>query len=66
MPIYEYKCSKCGETFEKRCSFQAKQETACPTCGSCDVKKLISLFGTTKSDAASSSLAAPACAPTRG
>ncbi|HHY16379.1 MAG TPA: zinc ribbon domain-containing protein, partial [Firmicutes bacterium] len=32
MPIYEYKCSRCGR-FDLEQSIKDKPLTACPTCG---------------------------------
>lgn len=46
MPIYEYRCQKCGERFEKFVrSSSAQQTVECPRCGSKEVEKAISLFG---------------------
>jgi putative FmdB family regulatory protein len=33
MPIYEYKCKKCGHGFEKILKFSDKQPAKCPECG---------------------------------
>ena len=44
MPIYEYRCPKCGAEFELMRSFsQAQEPASCPKCGS-DSEKLISAF----------------------
>jgi len=43
MPIYEYKCSKCGTEFEKLVVNDRK--VSCPECKSKNVKKKFSLFG---------------------
>ncbi len=32
MPIYEYECGTCQHRFEKKQSYNAKPETACPKC----------------------------------
>ena len=35
MPIYEFACSECGESFEKMSSMSARdQKVECPKCGS--------------------------------
>jgi putative FmdB family regulatory protein len=61
MPIYEYRCQKCGEKFEKWVrSFSSAADPECPKCGSREVQKAFSLFGT-KSEKATSSAAA--CGP---
>lgn len=42
MPIYEYQCCSCSNTFEKL-TFQGDRDTIeCPCCGARDVKKLLS------------------------
>lgn len=33
MPLYEYKCAKCGHEFEKIESFSASATKKCPQCG---------------------------------
>ena len=46
MPIYEYRCSECGEKFEKFVrSGQASGTVECPACGSQKVAKAFSVFG---------------------
>ncbi|MCK9175940.1 MAG: zinc ribbon domain-containing protein [Desulforhopalus sp.] len=43
MPLYEYKCNSCAKEFEYlTTSVKAAEEVKCPSCGSSDVKKLIS------------------------
>ena len=32
MPLYPYRCTKCGHKFEKIQSFSAEPETECPKC----------------------------------
>ena len=34
MPIYQYKCNRCDNQFEKRQSVNAKPIKVCPKCGS--------------------------------
>ena len=44
MPIYDYRCRRCGEVHEK---FVQKADAAlvrCPTCGAEDMEKLLSSF----------------------
>jgi putative FmdB family regulatory protein len=56
MPIYEYKCSNCGEDFEKLVF--GNQKVRCPKCDSGDIKKKFSVFsaaGTEKPLAGTSS-----------
>ena len=43
MPIFEYKCEKCGKSFEKLVP-NASAKVRCDKCGSGDVKKQLSRF----------------------
>lgn len=44
MPIYEFKCKKCGEEFEKLCKM-GTEFSPCPKCKNEDVEKKMSNFG---------------------
>lgn len=67
MPIYEYICPTCGQSFEKlvRNGRKAREAAvACPTCGQDSHRKkvtLVAAMGTDASGALASSAAA--CAP---
>jgi putative FmdB family regulatory protein len=58
MPYYEYRCNKCGESFEMMLRFsEADHLPACPKCESPNTQKKLSKvisFGTTGSGATSS------------
>lgn len=41
MPLYEYRCQKCGHQFEKIQSFSAPDEKECPVCDG-ELERLIS------------------------
>ncbi|HOI16793.1 MAG TPA: zinc ribbon domain-containing protein [Geobacteraceae bacterium] len=41
MPLYEYRCSDCGQEFELRQKFSDEPATVCPACGG-SIEKLIS------------------------
>lgn len=56
MPIYEYRCEKCGEVTELLV-LGKEPKPACKECGSEDVMKLMSAHNTTTS---SSSFPSPA------
>ncbi|MBF0111712.1 MAG: zinc ribbon domain-containing protein [Desulfamplus sp.] len=43
MPIYEYKCKKCGKTFEKLVI--GSDTPSCPSCSSSELDKLMSACG---------------------
>jgi putative FmdB family regulatory protein len=46
MPLYEYRCAKCGEGFELFVrSLAERTAPICPKCGSTEVQKAPSLFG---------------------
>ncbi|HEX9015174.1 MAG TPA: zinc ribbon domain-containing protein [Chloroflexota bacterium] len=46
VPIYEYRCSRCGETFEKLIRTTSGQvEVRCPSCDAVEVDRQVSLFG---------------------
>ncbi|OEU45376.1 MAG: transcriptional regulator [Desulfobacterales bacterium S7086C20] len=42
MPIYEYRCLKCLESFEKLFFMGDRELVICPKCGSKKTKKLLS------------------------
>ncbi len=66
MPLYEYRCEKCGATFEKFMrSFSNNEEIECPECASKDVGKAFSSFATSSTTSKSTSSAAN-CAPSGG
>jgi putative FmdB family regulatory protein len=47
MPLYEYRCQKCGKSFEMLRRMQdADRETECPECRSSEVERLLSAFST--------------------
>jgi len=45
MPMYEYRCGKCGEKFSALVrSPSTASSPACPSCGGCEVNRLMSTF----------------------
>ena len=45
MPMYEYRCNQCGETYEKlRRMEDADRNLKCPRCEADDVRRLLSVF----------------------
>jgi putative FmdB family regulatory protein len=49
MPIYEYKCNKCGSVFSELRSITEIDPAKCDKCESDDTRKLISSFATSGS-----------------
>jgi putative FmdB family regulatory protein len=45
MPIYEYRCKKCGSTFEEIIQGDRNREIPCPRCGNQSTEKIISVIG---------------------
>ncbi|MDR7415993.1 MAG: zinc ribbon domain-containing protein [Armatimonadota bacterium] len=44
MPIYEYVCETCGERFEELVLGRSWQTVTCASCGSQQVRRVISVF----------------------
>jgi len=69
MPIYEYACPTCGQSFEKlvRSGREAREAAVpCPTCGQDSQRKQVTLVAAANVGAALSfapSAAASSCAP---
>jgi putative FmdB family regulatory protein len=65
MPLYEYRCPDCGQTFDKIVRFsEADKIPICPNCGENNAQKLISasaVIGTSSSG--STQLSRPASSP---
>lgn len=60
MPIYEYRCRKCGEVFERLMKVNERGESlTCPHCGEAKPEKILSSFSSKGSEASS-------CGPTGG
>ena len=53
MPIFEYRCLKCGSHFEKVQKTGEEGETKCPQCGYGEVKRELSSFSTKGAKSAS-------------
>jgi putative FmdB family regulatory protein len=62
MPIYEYRCRKCGKIFEKIQKVNEGGESLkCPYCGGQKPEKVLSSFSSSKGETSASS-----CGPTGG
>lgn len=57
MPLYEYRCTVCGNRFERLRSFsQVNEPLACPDCGG-ESRRLLSLFAAFSTSASGESQA---------
>ncbi len=69
MPIYEYKCNKCGNSFEQ-IVFPSDDEKdfQCPSCGEKDICRMVSAFscGSSGSGASLASSLSTGCSPSGG
>jgi putative FmdB family regulatory protein len=64
MPLYEFDCLTCGQSFEKLVrSAAAVTEVVCPICGQPHIQKKMSVFASTNKGDRSISTSAAACAP---
>jgi putative FmdB family regulatory protein len=64
MPLYEFDCLSCGQSFEKLVrSAAAINEVVCPGCGQAHVQKKLSVFAASVKEGRSASTGATACAP---
>ncbi len=52
MPIFEYKCRKCGAEFEKLVK-NSQEKTACAKCASMEVERKLSVFAASVAGASS-------------
>ncbi|TMD08350.1 MAG: zinc ribbon domain-containing protein [Chloroflexi bacterium] len=50
MPIYEYRCGKCGKRSSALLPRFSAPDPPCPHCGSKDVERLVSTFATVRSE----------------
>jgi putative FmdB family regulatory protein len=44
LPLYEFECQECAQSFEELCSVGSKRKPACPKCGSRRTQKIMSGF----------------------
>lgn len=60
MPVYEYRCARCGGEFER---YVVKPGTAvaCPVCGSGEVRRKLSVFAMKSDGPVASALPSGGC-----
>ena len=57
MPVYSYKCKDCGKEFDILVGVgEGNEELKCEKCGSKDIERLLSIFGTGSSSSDNSSV----------
>ena len=44
MPIYEFKCERCGRQFERLVFTSTCEGSDCPECGSEETRRILSVF----------------------
>jgi putative FmdB family regulatory protein len=65
MPIYEYRCPSCEERFEELVR-SSDPAVACPSCGTADVERLLSVFAGVGGSSAVASSPTPSQVVSRG
>jgi putative FmdB family regulatory protein len=70
MPIYEFRCKKCGNIFEYLCIKSSdKEQASCPLCGHNETDLLLSAFSSMSSNTSQGGGArssASSCVPSGG
>ena len=49
MPIYEFKCKKCGKVFEYLLFKTDDNHAPCPSCGADNAERILSIFSSVSS-----------------
>ena len=65
MPIYEYKCAKCGKEFETLV-LRSDEAVDCPGCGSQKVNRQLSCFAMKDAGGAGGALGGGSCGSSGG
>lgn len=50
MPVYGFKCQKCGEKFNLLLSFSQKDKAICPRCQSKELQEYFSGYGSARAN----------------
>jgi putative FmdB family regulatory protein len=60
MPLYEYACQTCSDSFEKLISAsRADEQQVCPKCGGHETSRQLSSFAVSNGSSAGSMMSAP-------
>jgi putative FmdB family regulatory protein len=62
MPIFEYRCGKCGKIYEELIFGDRDRKVPCPACGSDNSEKIPSVIGAIATAAPSTPYCGAACA----
>jgi putative FmdB family regulatory protein len=62
MPIFEYRCTKCGNVYEELVFGDRDKKVPCPSCGSDNSEKIPSVIGGIAMGGPSAPACGPACA----
>ena len=67
MPIFEYDCPECGDSFEKLIRTTSSEvKVVCPRCGSVKVKKKLSTFAASVKGGSASATSSSDCGSSGG
>ncbi|MBW2035962.1 MAG: zinc ribbon domain-containing protein [Deltaproteobacteria bacterium] len=66
MPLYEFRCSKCGHEFEEIVFLTDKEPIKCPKCGASNPERLLSMFSSSSSSSDTPSYTASSCSTSHG
>ncbi|MDY6988870.1 MAG: zinc ribbon domain-containing protein [Thermodesulfobacteriota bacterium] len=61
MPLYEFRCPKCGAEFEHIVFCTDKDPVKCPTCGAPHPERLLSVFSSGRTSGAGTASATSSC-----
>ncbi|MBN2288964.1 MAG: zinc ribbon domain-containing protein [Candidatus Glassbacteria bacterium] len=63
MPIFEYRCSKCGQVIEALEKSSEQNTHSCPSCGHSPMQRIFSSFGVDKGSSSSGGSCATGTCP---
>ena len=66
MPLYEFRCKKCDQQFEKIVFPGDKEPIKCPRCGAPKPDRLLSVFSSSTKEGNIGASASSSCGPSRG